>query len=57
MKMRRADRAVTDPAEIRDYFGNVLGEVRSPAEARILYITDNPVMVGDNFVLDMATNQ
>ena len=53
------DRLVKDQliGHVEDYFGNVLGEVRSPAEGRILYITDNPVMIEDNFVLDMATNQ
>jgi predicted deacylase len=41
---------------MEDYFGNFLTEVRSPAKGKIMYITDNPAMIHDLFILDMAVN-
>lgn len=39
---------------IEDYFGNLLAQVTSPADGKVMYITDNPAMIKDNFILDMA---
>lgn len=40
---------------LEDYFGTPLGEVYSPAAGKVLYITDNPAMIKDGFILDIAT--
>lgn len=40
---------------LEDYFGAPLGEVYSPAAGKVLYMTDNPVMLKDGFILDIAT--
>lgn len=42
--------------QLEDYFGTPLGEVTAPAAGKVLYITDNPAMLQDGFILDMAVN-
>lgn len=42
---------------LEDYFGTVLEEVCSPATGKVLYITDNPSMIHDGFIMDIATNE
>lgn len=42
---------------LEDYFGTALGEVFAPADGKVLYMTDNPAMIQDGFILDLATKE
>lgn len=42
---------------VEDYFGNHLADVRSPSAGKIMYITHNPAMFEDDFVLDLAIHK
>ena len=41
---------------VEDCFGNHLADVRAPADGKVMYITHNPAMIEDDFVLDMAVH-